>query len=115
MKKARIVRQKQLAHIQNEVKILARLRCDFIVNLRGVFQDDNNLALVLDFVPGGELFSHLRRAGKFDEATAKFYVAELAVCIDALHKLFICHRYIDSSLYFACTFTCLREIDNIVS
>ena len=29
------------------------------------FQDTTNLYMVLDFVPGGEMCSHLRRLGKF--------------------------------------------------
>lgn len=92
MKKALIVRQKQLGHIQNEVKILSRLSCDFIVNFEGLFQDDNSIYLILQYVPGGELFSHLRRKKKFDENMTKFFVCELIVTLDYMHKLFIAHR-----------------------
>ena len=29
------------------------------------FQDTSNLYMVLDYISGGEMFSHLRRLGKF--------------------------------------------------
>ena len=92
MKKARIVKLRQLEHIQNEVKILSRLRCDFAANLNGVFQDDQNLYLCFDYIPGGELFSHLRKAQKFEERVAKFYAAEISSALNTMHSLYICHR-----------------------
>ena len=30
-----------------------------------LFQDNSNLYMVLEFISGGEMFSHLRRLGKF--------------------------------------------------
>eukprot|EP01039_Chlorochromonas_danica_P017657 gene17657-21092_t len=66
MKKARIVKQGQLTHVQNEIKVMSRLRCQFIQELKGVFQDENSLYLVLEFIPGGELFSYLRRSRVLD-------------------------------------------------
>ncbi len=57
-----------------------------------MFQDDNNLYLVLEYVSGGELFSHLRRKEKFDEETARFISVEVACALYDLHELHICHR-----------------------
>ena len=41
------------------------------------FQDDKNLYMLLEYVLGGELFSHLRRAGKFPNDMTRFYAAEI--------------------------------------
>ena len=40
----------------------------------------------MEFVSGGELFFHLRRARRFEETWARFYAAELIVALDLLHK-----------------------------
>jgi serine/threonine protein kinase len=92
MKKARIVRLKQVEHIQNEVRILSRVRCIFIESLFAVFQDDHSLFLLLEFVPGGELFSFLRQQGKFDTVLHQFYTVEVACALHYLHGVQIAYR-----------------------
>lgn len=42
---------------------------------------------VTEFVKGGELFMHLCTKGSFDIHSAKFYIAELVVAIDSVHKV----------------------------
>jgi hypothetical protein len=34
--------------------------------LYGTFHDQRNLYLVLEYIVGGEFFTHLRKAGRFD-------------------------------------------------
>ena len=62
LKKMDIVRLKQVAHTKNERDVLIHVSHPFIVNLWGTFQDDVNLYMVMDYVPGGELFSYLRKS-----------------------------------------------------
>ena len=42
--------------------------------------------MVLEYVVGGEFFTHLRKAGRFDNSTAKFYAAQVAMIFDYLHR-----------------------------
>jgi serine/threonine protein kinase len=56
------------------------------------FQDDNNLYLLLEFIQGGELFSHLRQHEKFDDDVAKFYCLEVAVALNKMHSIHIAYR-----------------------
>ena len=92
MKKSRIVKLKQLEHIQNEVRIMSRLRCDYVCDLHAVFQDDNSLYMLLEYIPGGELFSHLRRSEKFEQVQYLFYTVEIVCALNHLHELKICYR-----------------------
>lgn len=62
LKKAEIVKLKQVEHTNSERAILSRVQHPFIVNLWGSFQDDANLYMVMDFIPGGELFTYLRKS-----------------------------------------------------
>lgn len=47
---------------------------------------------MFEYVPGGEMFSYLRNAGRFSEPTTLFYSAEITSAIDYLHKLSIVYR-----------------------
>jgi serine/threonine protein kinase len=42
--------------------------------------------MLLDYCPGGEVFSYLRRARRFNEATSKFYAAEIVLIFEFLHE-----------------------------
>ena len=40
----------------------------------------------LEYCPGGEVFSYLRKAKRFDENTARFYAAEIVLVLEFLHE-----------------------------
>jgi serine/threonine protein kinase len=40
----------------------------------------------LDYCPGGEVFSYLRKAKRFDENTSRFYAAEIVLILEFLHE-----------------------------
>ena len=62
LKKAQVVKMKQVEHTNDERKMLQRCRHPFLVTLWGTWQDSKNLYMVMDFVEGGELFSLLRKS-----------------------------------------------------
>jgi len=40
----------------------------------------------LNYCPGGEVFSYLRRSHRFDEQTSIFYAAEICLIFEFLHE-----------------------------
>lgn len=75
MRKADIIQNNLVENIQLEKKILQRSKHPFLVQLKYAFQTEQKLYLVMEYVPGGELFTLLRRNQKFPEETLKFYAA----------------------------------------
>lgn len=87
LRKADVVRLKQLDHVRHERAILADVAGHpFITRLVSTFSDRDCVYMLLDYVPGGELFSYLRRLRRFDEPTARFYAAEIVLVLEYLHE-----------------------------
>lgn len=118
LKKAQVVKMKQVEHTNDERRMLQKVKHAFLVTLWGTFQDSKNLYMVMDFVEGGELFSLLRKsqvseldyfeyyyqsytlieylysrqAKRFPNPVAKFYAAEVTLALDYLHAQGIIYR-----------------------
>ncbi|POM74879.1 AGC/PKA protein Kinase, partial [Phytophthora palmivora] len=73
-------------HMLSEKSILLCLDHPFIVNLAGTYQDTKYLYMVLEYVIGGEFFTHLRKAGRFDNNAAKFYAAQVVSIFEYMHS-----------------------------
>ncbi|KAL5604469.1 hypothetical protein BROUX41_002438 [Berkeleyomyces rouxiae] len=92
LKKAQVVRMKQVEHTNDERRMLGEVKHPFLITLWGTFQDPKNLYMVMDFVEGGELFSLLRKSGRFPNPVAKFYAAEVVLALEYLHSRNIIYR-----------------------
>lgn len=92
LKKSEVIRLKQVEHVKAEKDILTRIAHPFIVNLLTVFQDEKRLCMLLEYVNGGELFSHLRKEGRLPNEHAQFYAGEIVLAFEYLHKLHIVYR-----------------------
>lgn len=92
LKKTDIVRLRQVEHVNAERFILARIRHPFIVDLYATFQDTLNIYMLLAYIPGGELFSHLRRAHRFSPDVTRFYLAIIVLALRYLHSYNIVYR-----------------------
>ncbi|KAI9271763.1 kinase-like domain-containing protein [Phascolomyces articulosus] len=86
MNKAELVRLKQMNHTNSERKTLLQVIHPFIVHLWGTFQDTHYLYMVMDFIPGGELFSVLKSEQCLEPHVAQFFAAEALSALAYLHE-----------------------------
>merc|ERR1719396_202396 len=92
MKKQEIIKLKQVDHINNEKRLMAQIDYPFVVCMTGYTKDDRFVYIVMECIGGGELFTHLRRARKFDDTQSKFYGAQIGDAFKHIHSKNIIHR-----------------------
>ena len=86
IKKEMIEKWDKVKQIMMEWWILEMVDCPHIIKLHWAFKSKDYLHMVLDFCPGGELFYHLVKHGKFSEKIAQFYFCEVLLSLEYLHN-----------------------------
>ena len=86
LKKEEIIKRNQINHTKTERLLLEKLNHPFIAKLKFAFQDEKKLYLVTEFMQGGELYFHLKRNLYFKEKAVKFYMSQVLLAIEYLHK-----------------------------
>jgi hypothetical protein len=87
-----VIRLKQVAHSNNERYVLSRIDHPFVVDLYCTYQDSKNCYMLMEYVVGGEIFSHLRRAKRFSADHTRFYIACLVLALAHLHSHKVLYR-----------------------
>ena len=92
LRKERIMGQNLSKYAIAERNVLSLSNHPFIVKLNFAFQTLTKLFLILEYCPGGDLARHLSYEKKFDEKRAKFYLCEILLALENLHKRNIIFR-----------------------
>merc|ERR1719284_1488990 len=92
LKKAAIIKMKQVDHIISEKTFLVTLKHPFIVNMYGSFHDSRYIYMLLEYIVGGEFFTHLRKEGRFDNDQSCFYASQISAIFEYCHSQNIVYR-----------------------
>jgi len=93
IRKSDMLRNSQEGHLRAERDFLvASENSRWVVPLISAFQDNNNLYLVMEYMMGGDFLGLLLREDILDENVAKWYLAEMILCIEEAHKMNWIHR-----------------------
>uniref|UniRef100_A0A4W5RZ50 non-specific serine/threonine protein kinase n=1 Tax=Hucho hucho TaxID=62062 RepID=A0A4W5RZ50_9TELE len=93
MNKWDMLKRGETACYQAEREVLLKGDRRWITELHYAFQDDNYLYLVMDYYVGGDLLTLLSKFGdRIPEDMAQFYLAEMVMAIDSIHRMGYVHR-----------------------
>jgi serine/threonine protein kinase len=91
--KSVVAQRRMVEYIREERDIMAMLPPHpFVVTMHYALQTDHHLYFLLDYLPGGELYSHIHPKAHVPEAVARFYICEVILAIEHVHRYDVCHR-----------------------
>ena len=92
LRKEKIMNQNLLKYAMAERNVLSISNHPFIVKLNFAFQTNTKLFLIMEYCKGGDLSKHLYFEKRFSEQRAKFYICEILLGLEYLHKRDIIFR-----------------------
>lgn len=86
----------KVERVFNEKRILESINFPFVIRLQYFYQDSGFIYFVMPFASGGNFYNYIQRHGPMDEDMARFYMAEIFLAVEYLHRLNLVHRDIKS-------------------
>ncbi|XP_030748715.1 calcium/calmodulin-dependent protein kinase type 1-like [Sitophilus oryzae] len=89
--------------LENEIKVLRRLKHPNIVQLLETFEDKSRVFLVMELVTGGELFDRIVEKGSYTEKDASDLIRQVLEAVDYMHEQGVVHRDLkpENLLYYS--------------
>ncbi len=81
-----------------EVAVYQKLDHENIVQYLGAKQEEDNVYIYMEYMPGGSISSMLKQYGSFEEKVIKKFVKQILLGLDYLHSNGIVHRDIKVNL-----------------
>lgn len=92
LSKWEMLKRQETACFREERQILLHSQ-PWLTSMYTCFQDEECLYLLMEYYPGGDLLTLLSKYdGIFDEDMARFYLMEVVLAVESIHKLGFCHR-----------------------
>ena len=90
----KIIRKKdvKLPLLEREIEIMKKLKHPHVLPLFEVFEDSENIFLVLQLIEGGELFDRIIERGNYSEKEAAKIVKQILEAVKYLHSQGVVHR-----------------------
>ena len=85
-KKSDLREKNQENNTKSERNLMTQINFPFIVGVKFAFQTESKLFLVQEFIQGGDLFFHIHSGQKFSAQKTKFYIVEIILALEFLHK-----------------------------
>ena len=90
--KEKIIKEKDITRLKNEIKILKRLRHNNIVQLYGVINTKLSINLIMEYCQGEELLDFINRRQRLKEMEACIIFRQIISGIEYLGKNKVAHR-----------------------
>ena len=92
MEKSKLINKEDKVRLDREIEVLKKLRHPNIVHLYSVIEAEDKIYLIMQYIPGKELFDYIVMKKKLSEKEACIFFQQLISGIEYLHKIKYIHR-----------------------
>lgn len=92
IKKQAVLENNMVSKVKREIQVLKLFHHPHIIRLYEYTETNKSLILVLEHLPGGELYNLLDRYGKLPEDQARNYVQQIISALSYCHSHRVVHR-----------------------
>jgi BR serine/threonine kinase len=85
-------KQSYIFNIEREITIMKLINHPHVLSLFDVYESEEYLYIILEYVKGGELFRYLVEQGKLKESEALEFFRQIISALEFCHHHYICHR-----------------------
>jgi len=78
---------RQVTGLMREVQLMKLLNHPHIVKVYDVFETDDDVVVVMEYVAGGELFDYIVAHGRVKTDEARKFFRQIVAAIDYCHKV----------------------------
>lgn len=90
--KERTIQKNEIQSVMTEKDILLRLVSPYMIRFYYSIIGNHNLYIVMEYMPGGDLYSVLHEVGRFREKDARIYTVQVVAALEFLRQNNIIHR-----------------------
>ncbi|CCD27091.1 mitogen-activated protein kinase kinase kinase STE11 NDAI_0J01990 [Naumovozyma dairenensis CBS 421] len=105
------IHKKMVDALQHEMNLLKELHHENIVTYYGSSQENGNLNIFLEYVPGGSISTMLNNYGPFEESLIINFIRQVLIGVAYLHRKNIIHRDIKGANILIDTKGCVKITD----
>ncbi|KAL9645685.1 hypothetical protein ABK040_003418 [Willaertia magna] len=90
--KKQLEKEKVAHQLRREIEIQSHLRHKHILRLFGYFHDKNNVYLIIEYAPRGEMYNYLQKCQRFTEEQTSKFMCQMAKALQYCAKKHVIHR-----------------------
>lgn len=90
--KAMLAKERAKQKLLSEIKIHKGVKHANVVDFKHVFEDNDNVYMILELCPQQTLNELIKRRVNLTELESRYYIAQILSCLDYLHQNQIIHR-----------------------
>ena len=92
LNKSQIIKRNEIHLVKRELEIIPKFTHLNVINVKCIFEDDNNFYIIMDYCENGELFDYIVKNQSLNENETALFFYQLINGIEHIHNNNVVHR-----------------------